>query len=195
MSRLLGILYSQNHREPAMKPHPHTEPCPGGCEDIKGLELQLAQMRYRVANPERRLTGVQRLAYVLSADTTALQFVTLVVYLLAAIGFASQVGSSEEYEIDFLLFLVPWQCWSGGFMTVFFVRFVNIFSRFRHTLFCYLGVFSSTVGIIMWSFILAGTFHTRTVMTMGLLYFVPCLIEMWLLGRALDQIINRTTHG
>ena len=142
------------------------------------------------------LTFVQRIAYVLASDLTGLRFITLPLYLIAAIGFVLQVGSDVEHEINYLLGLAPWYVWTFGFSSVCIVRSIGMFTDFQINYTNYWRVGTAFVGIVMWGFTLASISKSGSINSMNILYSVPCLIEMWLLGRAFDKLIHGDmTHG
>lgn len=179
--------------------HPHhPDSCSGGCEDMGNLEERVRFVEaVLIKDGELRgLSMVQRVAYVLASDPTPLRFVTLWLYFLSAIGFYLQVGGPEDYEITYLLKLAPHWVWCGTFASLFFIRFFGIFTNIHVMYTNYWRVFTSTVGVIVWSFVLAGTCHSGLIATLNVLYIIPCLIETWLLGRALDRIISGdVSHG
>lgn len=125
------------------------------------------------------MTCINRIVAVLKSDTLATKTESVPIAILSAIGVDLRAHSDRATDIGFLLDWWPWYVWSALLVVLAVLRTVDVFIR---PMPMGLRMATPVLGCGIWGCFVA-TALTTAAPGMAIVFFIPALQEMWILGR------------
>jgi hypothetical protein len=138
------------------------------------------------------MKNMKRLFEIYSESTRPTKLITIPLLLLSAIAFLILPDSPiVTTAFSYLLHIAPQWVWSTIFLGLAAIRIKELFGK-KPSIFC--QYFAPTGVVWVWSMIVTGVLLHRPIISTGLIYLIPILVELWFIARTVEDHLNESNR-